>query len=267
MTQSVYCAGVLSEQRHHAIVTTVRDTGTVSVGRLATQLDASPATIRRDLDALATRGLVRRIRGGAADPRRAIRPDLEASPDADAPDEGWTARRTIAERAATLITDGDVIALDIGATTAALCPLLVERHLTVVTASLAVAHALAEAPGVDLFVLGGQVRTPCQSMTGHLTVAALAALRVDIAFLGCSGVRTDGTVLDTSAAEVPVKQGLLDIAGRAYLLAGSQKLPGTGHLQVASIDRFAALITDEVPAGFHLTDHAGRPAEILLACD
>lgn len=267
MIEAVYCAVVLSEQRHHAIVTAVRERGTVSVAALSAALDVSAATIRRDLDVLAQRGLVRRVRGGAADPRRAIRPDPEASPDADAPDPGAAARRRIAARAATLIDDGDVVVLDIGATVAALCPYLIDRSITVITASLTVLTALADAPRINLVALGGHVSAATHATTGHLTVAALRQLRADIAFLGCAGLHADGSILDSSPSEVPIKQAILDIAERSYLLASAQKMPGSGTYGVAGIDRVTALVTDQMPDGFDLTGRDGRAPEILLACD
>ena len=155
-------------------------------------------------------------------------------------------------------------ALDIGTTVAAMCPLLAGRSLTVVTASLAVVRSLASAPDIDIVILGGLLRPNYDSMVGTLTESALSQLRVDLAFLGTSGVRADGAVLDSTPSEVPTKRGLLEAATSSYLLADHEKFPGSGFLEVAPLSRFAGLITDRSPLPIDITLPEGEDAEVLL---
>lgn len=255
---------MLSEERHEAIVALVRRHGSATVGRLSTDFAVSEATIRRDLELLSDSGALRRVRGGACDVRGSIRPEADVRAFADVATSASRAKRQIAERAVACIADGDVIALDIGTTVAAMCPLLARRSLTVVTASLAVVQALAEAPDVDIVVLGGLLRPNYQSLVGTLTESALRQVRVDIAFLGTSGIRPDGTVLDSTPSEVPVKRGLLEVSTSAFLLADHEKLPGSGFLEVSSLERFTGLITDRSPAPDALALPEGEDLEVLL---
>ena len=53
------------QTRFTAILTELQQTGRVSVDTLSDQLDVSVVTIRRDLDALEQKGLLRRTHGGA----------------------------------------------------------------------------------------------------------------------------------------------------------------------------------------------------------
>jgi DeoR family transcriptional regulator, fructose operon transcriptional repressor len=255
---------MLSEERHEGIVAVVRRHGSATVGRLSADFAVSEATIRRDLELLSESGAVRRVRGGACDVRGSIRPEADVRAFWDVAATAPSAKRRIAERAVARIEDGDVIALDIGTTVAAMCPLLVTRSLTVVTASLAVVKALADAPGIDIVVLGGLLRPNYQSLVGTLTEAALRQVRVDVAFLGTSGVRPDGTVLDSTPSEIPVKRGLLDVSTSAYLLADQEKFPGSGFLEVAPLERFTGLITDRSPHPDELTLPEGEELEVLL---
>ncbi|MFC7455853.1 DeoR/GlpR family DNA-binding transcription regulator [Brachybacterium sp. GCM10030267] len=255
---------MLSEERHESIVATVRRRGSATVGGLSADFGVSEATIRRDLDLLAEAGVLRRVRGGATDVHSSIRPEADERPFADVAATAPAAKRRIAEKAVARIEDGDVIALDIGTTVAAMCPLLTGRSLTVVTASLAVVKSLAEAPGIDIVVLGGLLRPNYQSLVGTLTEAALRQVRVDAAFLGTSGVRADGTVLDSTPSEIPVKRGLLSVSSSAYLLADHSKFPGSGFLEVAPLGRFTALITDRSPHPAQLSLPEGEDLEVLL---
>ena len=255
---------MLVEERHAGILTAVRRQGSATVGQLSAQLEVSEATIRRDLVQLAEDGLLRRVRGGACTLRGSVRPEPDARPFEHVAASAPESKRLIAERAVGLIGEGEVIALDIGTTVAAMCPLLRSRSLTVVTASLAVVRALADAPGIDILVLGGLLRPNYQSMVGTLTESALRQVRVDAAFLGTSGVRADGTVLDSTPSEVPVKRGLLEVSARAYLLADHEKFPGSGFLEVAPLTRFTGLVTDRKlgPAALALDDD--EDLEVLL---
>ena len=145
-----------------------------------------------DLEAWTERGAVT----STSDPRGSVRPEADPRSFADVAASAPAAKQAIAALACTQIRDGEVIALDIGTTVAAMCPLLAERSLTVVTASLAVVRALASAPAIDIVVLGGLLRPNYDSLVGTLTESALRQLRVDRAFLGTAGVRADGAVLD-----------------------------------------------------------------------
>ena len=141
--------------------------------------------------------------------------------------------------------DGDVVLLDIGTTTMMLAQRLRGRPITVVTASLAVLDVLREDTRVDLILLGGQVRRSYHSLVGSLTEESLRQVCATIAFIGASGVRADGTVLDSTAVEVPVKRSLLRAADRAILLADRHKFPGSGALRVCMLDELAGIVTNQ----------------------
>ncbi len=53
------------EQRHQLVCDAVQATGRVRVGDLASRLQVSEMTIRRDLEELEGRGVLTRVHGGA----------------------------------------------------------------------------------------------------------------------------------------------------------------------------------------------------------
>src|SRR3954447_16076468 len=71
---------MLARQRQERILEVLRASGGVRVSDLTEQLQVSYMTIRRDLDALAERGLVEKVHGGAtvATQRTAEEPGFEA---------------------------------------------------------------------------------------------------------------------------------------------------------------------------------------------
>ena len=236
---------MLPASRHGEILRIVRSSGIVSVEALAADLGVSPSTIRRDLQSLDACGALRRVHGGAGS-----LVDLRADPDADSP---FTQVATVAQgdkervarSAAALVQDGDVLLIDIGTTTARLAAHLCHRRVTVITSSLAVVDALRDADCVELLVLGGILRRNYLSFVGMLTEQALREVRAHRLFLGTSGVRTDGTVMDSTLVEVPVKQAMIAAAEQTVLLADRAKFPGTGLSPVCGPDAVDVLVTND----------------------
>src|SRR5699024_2445976 len=179
-------------------------------------------------DHLAGEGALRRVRGGATDVRGSVRPEADLRSFADVAGSATAAKQAIAARACDQVRDGDVIALDIGTTVAAMFPLLAERSLTFVTASLAVVRSLAAATEIDVVILAGLVRPNYATMFGTLSVSALGQVSMARAFLGAAGVRGVGPVLYSTPSQVPTKRCLLKVAASSYLLADHEKLPASG---------------------------------------
>jgi DeoR/GlpR family transcriptional regulator of sugar metabolism len=230
---------VLAEQRYDRILDVLRTEGVAEVSRLASVLGVSEATVRRDLTHLARQGAVSRVRGGARSRTTPEPPysQVAARPHAD--------KDALAETAAGLVRDGDVLLLDIGTTVHRLAARLRGRELTVVTSSLAVLEALVDDPGVELVLLGGTVRRNYRSTVGLLTEQALAQIRTQRLFLGTSGVQRDGSLWDTSHVEVPIKQAMIRAADEVVLLAGPDKFPGTGMTRVCGPESVDVLVCRE----------------------
>lgn len=229
---------MLTDTRHRAILRQLRQQGDVSVQVLADELGVSPSTIRRDLATLSADGLLRRVRGGGS-------PVEQDSDTFDVVDRRCADDKdAVADRAAELVEDGQIVCLDIGTTTARLARRLRGRRLTVITSSLAVVDELRHAPAPELIVLGGVLRSTYQSLVGLLTEQAMAQLSVNLCFLSTSGVNAAGQVLDTTGIEVGVKRAMLAAAERSVLLADRGKFPGSGLLSVCGPEDVDVLVTN-----------------------
>ncbi|OXM59895.1 DeoR/GlpR family DNA-binding transcription regulator [Amycolatopsis vastitatis] len=229
-----------SAERQRVIVERLRAADQVGVAELAEATGASEMTVRRDLDQLASRGVLRRVHGGAvpASPS-GIEPPFAARATA-----AIEAKRAIAVAAAELIRDGETIVLDSGTTALELARLLRGRTITVMPLSLHAARELADAPGVRLLLPGGEPRPGEQALVGPLTLASLRALRFDVAVLSpCAfDVGSGLTAFDLGDAEV--KQQALAVAARAIVLADGAKWGRAALAHVCPADRPDVVITD-----------------------
>ena len=255
---------MLAEERHTLILARIREQGFVTVPELVKEHAVSEATIRRDLDHLASQGRLQRLRGGASGNKASVQPEQDVRTFAEvASDASFRKKQAIAKRAVDTLRDGEFIALDSGTTVAAMCAHLFDRSVTVATASLAVVEALEKSAAVELIVIGGIHRPSYRSMVGQLTVSTIQQLRFDKVFLGTSGVLPDGAVLDSSPSEVPVKQALLASAREATLLADGEKFPGSGLQKVCDVSEFTRIITDAPPSEVRLPKDA--KVEVMTA--
>jgi DeoR/GlpR family transcriptional regulator of sugar metabolism len=250
---------VLAERRYDRILEVLHAEGVAEVTRLATLLGVSEATVRRDLSHLARQGAVNRVRGGA---RGRMTPE---PPYAQVAARPHTDKAAIADAAAALVRDGDVLLLDIGTTVHELAARLRGRELTVVTSSLAVLDALADDPAVELVLLGGSVRRNYRSTVGFLTEQALGHIHTQRLFLGTSGVHPDGSSWDTSHVEVPIKQAMIRSADEVVLLAGPDKFPGTGMARVCGPEAVDVLVCREGTDAATLENFADAGTRVVLA--
>lgn len=229
---------MLAHRRHERILEMLRADGPSEVTNLSLELGVSGATVRRDLTYLEKEGLLQRVHGGAAPLGPSEPPfDVVAVDHQDA-------KVRVGTTAAGLVRDGDVVLVDIGTTTSHLARALRGRAVTVITSSLPVYEELAQDEVVELILLGGVVRRNYRSLVGFLTEQAIRQIHADVLFLGTSGVRRDGSVLDTTAVEVPIKRAMLQAAERTVLVADASKFPGKGLARVCGVADLAALVTE-----------------------
>jgi DeoR family fructose operon transcriptional repressor len=234
---------VYAEERQQAIATLVAERGRVSVTAVAEQFGVTTETVRRDLAVLERAGMLRRVHGGAV-PAGAL--SLVETGLTERHGHRTEAKRKIAAAALDLLPgrDGSVV-LDGGSSTAALAELLPsDRRLFAATNSVPIAARLAAVPGVSLYLLGGRVRGITQTAVGETTVAALADLRVDVAFLGTNGVTAGHGFSTPDEAEASAKRAMIRAGQRVVVLADSSKL-GREHLvRFAAADDVDVLVTD-----------------------
>ncbi|MFE7977045.1 DeoR/GlpR family DNA-binding transcription regulator [Streptomyces shenzhenensis] len=231
---------MLPHQREEWIVRLLRDHGTVSANELVQKLKVSAPTVRRDLERLEAEGVLRRVHGGA---HLIGAPHGEPATFEALVDEGAAEKDAIAAAAAALVQDRQVVVLDIGTTTVRIAERLRGRAVTVITNSLAVLDVLREDEAVDLVMLGGSLNRRYHALSGPLAEDALASVSGDIAFLSCSGVRPDGSVVDDMGQEAVVKRAMVRRVSSVVLVATAVKFPGTGSMRVCSTTDVARIVT------------------------
>ncbi len=228
-------------ERHQQILAKARAEGRVDVAAVATELDVTPETVRRDLTALERMGLVRRVHGGAIPVERlGFEPAL-----ADREQMFAAEKDRIAKAALDELPDGGAVIIDAGSTTGRLADLLpTDRELIVVTHALPIAMTLAARPNITLHLVGGTLRGRTLAAVGAWAERSLADVRADVAFLGTNGLTVEHGLTTPDLAEAMVKRALVAAARRTVVLADHTKVGRTDLALVAPLSSVDTLVTD-----------------------
>ena len=236
------------DKRRENIVAYVTRHGTARVEELARHFDVSQMTVHRDLDSLAADHLLERIRGGA----RSVTPSMSELAVGQRRQLHRDVKTALCARAAELVEDGAVVAVDDSTTLEPLVTVLPQRNPSaLVTHSLAAMSLHRQRTGaanIRLIGCGGQYIPETDSFLGAMTCDQLRRLSADVTFVSTTSLRrTPGGVAlvhpDTEAAET--KRALLDIAPVKVLVVDSTKFGAPGVFKVADVEEFDHVIVDD----------------------
>jgi DeoR family transcriptional regulator of aga operon len=222
----------------------IADRGFVRVSELARAFGVSEVTVRSDLGALGDGATIRRVHGGAVPWEGSNRESsFEESLEASAQD-----KQAIGRLAATLVSSGQSVLLDVGTTTLAVAQALKDRNdledLVIITNGLHIALELeSEIPRFTVIVTGGALRPLQHSLVQPLARAVLDQVHVDVAILGCNGVDVAHGVTNVNLPEAEVKQLMVAAAERVIVVADASKLGRVSLGTIASLDQVDLVLT------------------------
>lgn len=253
---------VFADERQARIAELVSVRGRARIGELAEQFGVTEPTIRKDLRVLQSRGLLKRTHGGAL----ALQPSVERE-FAGRQAANTTAKEAIARACVQLVHDGDSVFLDSGTTVSAVAGALATHggglRLSTLTTSLGVASTLADVPGIDCVLLGGQLRRVDGALVGALALENLHRFTFGLAFIGVSGFSDVGISVG-SLAEAAVKAEAIERARRVVLALDHTKVGTTDFARISGLDVVDVVVMDKTtPAVEELC--AGYDIELIAA--
>ena len=233
-------ASLTEFDREQEILRRLEVDGRVDVNALSEDFGVSTVTVRKNLDVLERRGMLRRIRGGALSTPMGDEGAFEFRQRV-AP----AAKRAIARHAASFIRPGDVIAMDSSTTCYALAEELVSiQPLTVITNGLRTSQFLLAETNATVIVPGGVLRRASESMVGFLSDVFAGRGRVDKGFFGLAGLSRERGLLDISPEEAHAKAGLAAACQDIYALFDSSKIERFGMHPFVTANRVTRMISD-----------------------
>lgn len=247
------------EERHQSILELLRNRERISVAELADIYKASQETIRRDLTALADRGLVTKHHGGAS---LSVVSEEESAFQARM-NENINEKKAIASLAARLFSPGDSIFIDTGTTTLFFARALSSvPRLTIVTNSLQIARAVGRS-GNRVFMVGGEYHPDAEESLGVLAVEQVNRFNVEHAVITVGTLSADGA-MDFSIEEAEMARAMVKQARFLTVIADSSKLGKRAMFQVFPLSRIDRLVVDQLPTGPLMEELEQAQVEVLV---
>ncbi len=228
------------------ILSSLQQSGSVSVEGLSKELNVSLVTIRRDLDALEKQGLLRRTHGGAVSIEPLFYEPFRNDRSFQAQVERFAEeKRRIGRAAAALIKDGEIIALTPGTTsTEVIRGLPLHHKITVVTSTVNVAMELSKRKDLDIFVTGGHLRGDWFSLVGPTAAQSLSHLLIHTLFIGADGIDAQWGVSCYIPEEAELNSTMVKHAQRKIAVLDHSKFGVIAGWRICPTSTLDILITD-----------------------
>ncbi len=210
--------------RRKSILTLLEQHEVMSVVHIAEALGVSVSTARRDINLMLEDGTIEKKRGGAfcikAEPQ-----NISRHPIALYEDHSESGPKTmIAQKAAKLVSDGDIIFIDSGTTTGKMVQFITAKNVTVVTTNLSMVQNYLPIEGITFILLGGEYVYDFNSVNGPLAETQISSMHFNKAFLGANAYSLEEQCTYVyDIREASIKQLVKNHSARCYLLAEHAK--------------------------------------------
>ncbi len=240
---------MLTSERQRLIKEQALKNGVVSIPELARKFSVSIETIRRDINILCDKKLLKKVHGGAVPlqfPMREDSYDIRCY-------KNHAERRIIGEYIASkLIEDNDSIAISSGSTMEILAGLISKRNLVIVTNSINVASILQKrirqnAISGEVIILGGAIQPDEHYTGGVIAVEMLKRFSFTKSFHSVSAI-SGRDLMTSNVDEGLVMSTMISHSQLIYIAADSSKFDIRSTYKFADLTEIDAIITEETAA-------------------
>jgi DeoR family ulaG and ulaABCDEF operon transcriptional repressor len=256
-----------AQQREAEIIRLLQSLGFISFKQLCQQLEASTATIRRDLDRLAAQGVIDRVRGGAR--LKGRMPETAAERLAGTPFEQNRLVRArekaaIGRAAAELCGRGEAVIIDGGTTTFQMCKHLAGRELQVLTNSLHIVNELLPQSGTRVSVPGGAIFREQNIILSPFDEDGISRYHASKLFMGAAAVGARG-LMQADVVLIQAEQKLMHKADKLIVLVDSSKLRASASFVVCPLEEIDILVTDNGAKEAEVSLFKSSGIEVIIA--
>lgn len=231
---------MIKMERQNSVLEMIKSRKYCTVQFLSKQLFVAPITIRRDLSEMESAGLIKRCHGGATVPEHENR---------EVPFEvrnrnHYSTKEKLAQKAAGLIREGNVVFLDASSTVSHITEYLsAEQNLTVITNSTLISEKLKE-KHIRCYLTGGMPVENSHALVGSIAEHTLSELYANVCFFSAQGIDDNGVVSDQSELESALRKLMIKNAQKQYFLFDGSKYGKRFAFKICSAQELSGTITD-----------------------
>ena len=249
---------MLKTERQEFVLNKINENQKINAQELAEILDISIDTVRRDLNDLNQKGLIKKVYGGAFSVRTKTSNIFEihiANQDK---------KNIIARKAISLLTYGQVIIISGGTTNLEFSKLIpLNLIATIYTYSLPIAMQLSQHPNIDLIFIGGKLQKNAMVTIGIDVIKILSKIKADICFMGVSSINSDLGLTEMGYEVSMVKKAMFKASDKVVAMVTSEKLATKTPHFVCEINQLHTIITDLHKDDAKLADYHKAGVQIM----
>ena len=231
-------------ERQERIVQYINNHQKANTDQLAKEFDVSEVTIRRDIDALANKGLLVKTHGGAVSISNSLL--SYEIPHSMKSEINAAAKKKIGAAGAGFIKDGDIIILDAGSTTLEVAKAITAKNVTVLTNDIQIALELSHKKDITVIVSGGKLLGSVYSLSGNQTIEFFSKTHVNRTILGCDALDASFGVSNRTMEESSVKAAMIAAADEVIMVTDSSKFNKKVFQYVCSLKDIDKIITNQL---------------------
>lgn len=247
-------------ERQFQILAVISENERVEVAKLAEMLGVSQVTIRKDLDVLESRRLIRRQQGVA---------ELDSEDDVtNRLAYHHREKLAIAKEAVKEIKNGETVMIESGSCCTLLAEQIVKqlKDVTIITNSIYMADHIRPALGNHVILLGGEIQMEPMVTVGPIMVQAAKNFYVDKFYTGVDGFTPDGYFTASDIMRVESIRTMAQQAKKTIVLTESEKFENHGVMALLPSSSVYALYTDSMIPGA-VTEYLEKSGVIVRAVD
>ncbi|MDP3358479.1 MAG: DeoR/GlpR family DNA-binding transcription regulator [Lutibacter sp.] len=249
---------MLKEERHYHILDKIILDGKVLSADLSIELNVSEDTIRRDLNELSDKELIKKVHGGA------LPIDSNNLSYGERSNFNLEEKNIIAKKAVNLIKSGQVIIMSGSTTNLQLAKIIpADINATIYTYSLPIALQLTEHPSIEIIFIGGKLHKSAQVTVGLDVVSSISELRADLCFMGIGGINVLNGMTEPDWEVSHIKKCMISASDKVIALCTQNKVNETKRYTVAPINKIDTLVTDKDPNDLIFKDFKEKGVKIL----
>jgi len=221
----------------------ITQNSTASIAELCEVFDVSLNTVRRDIRILMDKGIIEKVHGGV---RTTLYDELIPFPVRNV--ANITQKISIAQKAAELVADGDIIFIDTGTTTLQMISALKDKYITVITNNLQFIIQALPYENISIISLPGKLSRKNNSFYGFNQAQFMEYFNVKICFMATAGISLDRGITHPSVSEGQFCEYVIEHSDHTVLLADHTKFDVVSLFTYAKLEMLDVIITDLMPS-------------------
>ena len=249
---------MLKKERQAYILHQINVHNKVLSATLSNEIAVSEDTIRRDLQELSDIGKIIKVHGGA------LSHSFDQILDNPKKVYAQSAKRIIAQKAASLIKDG-MFVLTGGGTTIIELARVLPHYLkaTFISGSIPALFEYSSHPNIEVIAIGDKVSKNSKITVGSEAISKIREFRVDLCFLGVNGINLETGISDDDWDIVQVKKAMIESSKMLVCLTISEKINSRQPIQICDVKKIHTLITEISPEDACLASYVQAGIKVI----